>query len=173
LVSVEANIGIHDDGEIALDHGADGVGLLRIEQLYFARPMPLTEDELFRELESLIAPLAFQRADIEGRWALASMRVRRDAEISRQPPVFWPAHNGEKSPMPRLSALARKGAMADAARGNLGAAALIGPSSLTMRLTIPRAGRPVNRFVTAVRRAASLVRAARCTILVVASGHSM
>ena len=57
LVSVEANIGIHDDAELALDNGADGVGLLRIEQLYFARPMPPTEDELFRELESLITPL--------------------------------------------------------------------------------------------------------------------
>jgi phosphoenolpyruvate-protein phosphotransferase len=57
LVSVEANIGIHDDAELALDNGADGVGLLRIEQLYFARPTPPTEDELFQELESLIAPL--------------------------------------------------------------------------------------------------------------------
>jgi phosphoenolpyruvate-protein phosphotransferase len=57
LVSVEANIGIHDDAELALDNGADGVGLLRIEQLYFARPMPPTEDELFRELETLITPL--------------------------------------------------------------------------------------------------------------------
>jgi phosphoenolpyruvate-protein phosphotransferase len=57
LVSVEANIGIHDDAELALDNGADGVGLLRIEQLYFARPMPPTEDELFRELESMITPL--------------------------------------------------------------------------------------------------------------------
>ena len=33
------------------------MGLLRIEQLYFARPMPPTEDELFSELKSLIAPL--------------------------------------------------------------------------------------------------------------------
>jgi len=57
LISVQANIGIHDDVELALDNGADGVGLLRIEQLYFARPVPPTEDELFRELESLIAPL--------------------------------------------------------------------------------------------------------------------
>ncbi len=57
LDSVEANIGIHDDAEIALDNGADGVGLLRIEQLYLARPMPPTEDELFRELQSLITPL--------------------------------------------------------------------------------------------------------------------
>jgi phosphoenolpyruvate-protein phosphotransferase len=57
LINVEANIGIHDDVELALDNGADGVGLLRIEQLYFARPSPPTEDELFRDLESLIAPL--------------------------------------------------------------------------------------------------------------------
>jgi phosphoenolpyruvate-protein phosphotransferase len=57
LINVEANIGIHDDVELALDNGADGVGLLRVEQLYFARPIPPTEDELFSELESLIAPL--------------------------------------------------------------------------------------------------------------------
>jgi len=36
---------------------ADGVGLLRIEQLYFSRPVPPTEDELCSELESLLAPL--------------------------------------------------------------------------------------------------------------------
>jgi len=37
LINVEANIGIHDDVELALDNGADGVGLLRIEQ----RPDPI------------------------------------------------------------------------------------------------------------------------------------
>ena len=57
MIQVEANIGIHDDVEVALDNGADGVGLLRIEQLYFARPMPPTEEELFGELEKLIIPL--------------------------------------------------------------------------------------------------------------------
>ncbi|MBI1851268.1 MAG: phosphoenolpyruvate--protein phosphotransferase [Planctomycetes bacterium] len=57
VINVEANIGIHDDVELALDNGADGVGLLRVEQLYFARPIPPTEDELFLELEGLIAPL--------------------------------------------------------------------------------------------------------------------
>jgi phosphoenolpyruvate-protein phosphotransferase len=58
LISVEANIGIDDDVELALDNGADGVGLLRIEQLYFARQMPPTEDELFGELKRLITPLS-------------------------------------------------------------------------------------------------------------------
>jgi phosphoenolpyruvate-protein phosphotransferase len=57
LIRVEANIGIDEDVELALDNGADGVGLLRIEQLYFARLMPPTEDELFSELEKLITPL--------------------------------------------------------------------------------------------------------------------
>ena len=57
MISVQANIGIYDDVELALDNGADGVGLLRIEQLYFARQMPPTEDELFGELKRLIAPL--------------------------------------------------------------------------------------------------------------------
>src|SRR4029077_10555177 len=54
LIRVESNIGIEDDVELALDNGADGIGLLRIEQLYFARAMPPTEEELFSELKSLI-----------------------------------------------------------------------------------------------------------------------
>ena len=57
LIRVEANIGIEDDVELALDNGADGVGLLRIEQLYFARNTPPSEDELFTELEQLVKPL--------------------------------------------------------------------------------------------------------------------
>jgi phosphoenolpyruvate-protein phosphotransferase len=57
LITVEANIGVHDDVPLALENGADGVGLLRIEQIYFARPVPPTEDELFRELETLVTPL--------------------------------------------------------------------------------------------------------------------
>jgi phosphoenolpyruvate-protein phosphotransferase (PTS system enzyme I) len=57
LIQVEANVGVDDDVEIALDNGADGVGLLRIEELYFARPLPPTEDELFAGLKKLIAPL--------------------------------------------------------------------------------------------------------------------
>jgi phosphoenolpyruvate-protein phosphotransferase len=56
LIRVEANIGIHDDVELALDNGADGVGLLRIEQLYFARNTPPSEDDLFTELKELVTP---------------------------------------------------------------------------------------------------------------------
>src|SRR5882724_11526919 len=57
LVSVEANLGAHDDVEIAIDNGAYGVGLFRIEQLYLTRALPPSEDELFEELRALTVPL--------------------------------------------------------------------------------------------------------------------
>ncbi len=63
-IDVEANVGIAEDMELALDHGADGIGLLRIEQLYFARPSPPTEEELFTELERLISPFGKRRVTI-------------------------------------------------------------------------------------------------------------
>src|SRR5438067_2111375 len=46
-----------DVAELAIDNGADGVGLFRIEQLYLARTLPPSEDELFEELRALTAPL--------------------------------------------------------------------------------------------------------------------
>ena len=57
LVKVEANLGAYEDVELALDNGADGVGLFRIEQLYLARELPPTEDELLDELRAVTAPL--------------------------------------------------------------------------------------------------------------------
>jgi phosphoenolpyruvate-protein phosphotransferase (PTS system enzyme I) len=57
LIQVEANVGVDEDVELALDNGADGVGLLRIEQLYFARQVPPTEDELYGELRRMVGPL--------------------------------------------------------------------------------------------------------------------
>ena len=56
-VSVEANLGAHDDVALAIDNGADGVGLFRIEQLYLARTIPPTEQELFEELRAITVPL--------------------------------------------------------------------------------------------------------------------
>ncbi len=56
-IRVEANIGVFEDVELALDNGADGVGLLRIEQLYFARNTPPTEAELLADLRQLVTPL--------------------------------------------------------------------------------------------------------------------
>jgi phosphoenolpyruvate-protein phosphotransferase len=63
-IDVEANVGVADDIELALDNGADGIGLLRIEQLYLARPAPPTEEELFGELKRLLTPFGKRRATI-------------------------------------------------------------------------------------------------------------
>jgi phosphoenolpyruvate-protein phosphotransferase len=63
-IDVEANIGVADDVELAINNGADGIGLLRIEQLYLTRPSPPTEEELARELERLISPLGKRRVTI-------------------------------------------------------------------------------------------------------------
>jgi phosphoenolpyruvate-protein phosphotransferase len=80
LIRVEANIGIQDDVELALDNGADGVGLLRIEQLYFARNTPPSEDELFAELKLLVTPLGnrpvtIRLLDIGGDKPLSYLRL--------------------------------------------------------------------------------------------------
>src|SRR5262249_6782777 len=56
-VRVEGNIGAYDDVELALESGADGIGLLRIEQLYLAREAPPTADELLAELRPVTLPL--------------------------------------------------------------------------------------------------------------------
>jgi hypothetical protein len=42
--------------QAVVENGADGVGLFRIEQLY-ARELPPSEEELFSELQHLVAPL--------------------------------------------------------------------------------------------------------------------
>jgi phosphoenolpyruvate-protein kinase (PTS system EI component) len=63
-IDVEANVGIADDMALALDNGADGIGLLRIEQLYLARPSPPTEEELSNELARLISPFGKRRVTI-------------------------------------------------------------------------------------------------------------
>ncbi|HEX9263795.1 MAG TPA: phosphoenolpyruvate-utilizing N-terminal domain-containing protein, partial [Candidatus Binatia bacterium] len=55
-ISVEANLAVHASVEAVIENGADGVGLLRIEELYFARELP-SEEELFSELQHLVAPL--------------------------------------------------------------------------------------------------------------------
>ena len=57
MVKVEANLSASDEVELALDNGADGVGLFRIEQLYLARELPPTEAELLDELRTVTAPL--------------------------------------------------------------------------------------------------------------------
>lgn len=63
-VKVEANLGTFEDAELALDNGADGVGLFRIENLYLSRDLPPTEDELLDALRAATAPLRDRPATI-------------------------------------------------------------------------------------------------------------
>ena len=79
-ISVEANLAAHASVEAVIENGADGVGLFRVEQLYFARELPPSEEELFSELQHLIAPLrekpvTIRLLDIGGDKAIPSLRL--------------------------------------------------------------------------------------------------
>jgi len=87
LIRVEANLGTRRDVEVAVDNGADGVGLFRIEQLYFSRELPPTEDELFDELRATAAalrdkPLTVRLLDVGGDKPLAFLRSPLEANPS-------------------------------------------------------------------------------------------
>ncbi len=79
-ISVEANLAAHASIDTVIENGADGVGLFRIEQLYFARELPPSEEELFRELQHLVVPLrekpvTIRLLDIGGDKAIPSLRL--------------------------------------------------------------------------------------------------
>ena len=79
-ISVEANLTAHASVETVIENGADGVGLFRIEGLYFARELPPSEEELFSELQHLVAPLrekpvTIRLLDIGGDKAIPSLRL--------------------------------------------------------------------------------------------------
>jgi phosphoenolpyruvate-protein phosphotransferase len=79
-ISVEANLAAHASVEAVIENGADGVGLFRIEELYFTRELPPSEEELFSELQHLVAPLrekpvTIRLLDIGGDKAIPSLRL--------------------------------------------------------------------------------------------------
>jgi phosphoenolpyruvate-protein phosphotransferase len=79
-ISVEANFAAHAGVDIVIENGADGVGLFRIEELYFARELPLSDEELFNELQHLVAPLrekpvTIRLLDIGGDKTIPSLRL--------------------------------------------------------------------------------------------------
>ncbi len=79
-ISVEANLAAHAGVDTVISNGADGVGLFRIEELYFARELPPSEAELFSELQHLVAPLrekpvTIRLLDIGGDKAIPSLRL--------------------------------------------------------------------------------------------------
>lgn len=53
-ISVLANVNCREDTEKAMQFGADGVGLYRIEQLYLGRSIPPTKEELLDELRETL-----------------------------------------------------------------------------------------------------------------------
>jgi phosphoenolpyruvate-protein phosphotransferase len=55
LVAVLANISCREDAELAAEYGADGVGLYRIEHLYFGRDDLPNEDELIDSMQATLA----------------------------------------------------------------------------------------------------------------------
>jgi len=79
-ISVEANLAAHASLETVIENGADGVGLFRIEELYFTRELPPSEEELFSELQHLVAPLrdkpvTIRLLDAGGDKAIPSLRL--------------------------------------------------------------------------------------------------
>src|SRR5437764_850162 len=79
-ISIEANLAAHASIETVIENGADGVGLFRIEELYFARELPPSEEELFSELQHLVAPLrekpvTIRLLDAGGDKAIPSLRL--------------------------------------------------------------------------------------------------
>src|SRR5215475_16035640 len=79
-ISVEANFAAHAGIDTVLGYGADGVGLFRIEELYFARELPPSDEELFSELQRLVAPLrekpvTIRLLDIGGDKTIPSLRL--------------------------------------------------------------------------------------------------
>ena len=83
VITVEANLGTYDDVALALDNGADGVGLLRIEQLYLARDLPPTQAELVDALRAITAPfrdrpLTIRLLDIGGDKPVPFLQLPRE-----------------------------------------------------------------------------------------------
>jgi phosphoenolpyruvate-protein phosphotransferase len=79
-ISVEANLAAHAGVDAVIENGADGVGLFRIEGLYFGRGLPPSEEELFDELRRLVAPLrdkpvTIRLLDIGGDKTIPALRL--------------------------------------------------------------------------------------------------
>ena len=79
-ITVEANLAAHASVETVIENGADGVGLFRIEELYFTRELPPSEEELFSELQRLVAllrdkPVTIRLLDAGGDKPIPSLRL--------------------------------------------------------------------------------------------------
>jgi phosphotransferase system enzyme I (PtsI) len=57
-MTVMANIGCREDAALAVESGADGIGLYRLEQLYLSRKTLPTEEELLESMRRTVEPVA-------------------------------------------------------------------------------------------------------------------
>jgi phosphoenolpyruvate-protein phosphotransferase len=55
-IAVLANVGDAEDTKLAIENGADGVGLYRLEQAYLGRQRPPSTDELLEEMQATLQP---------------------------------------------------------------------------------------------------------------------
>jgi len=55
-IAVLANVGDAEDTRVAVENGADGVGLYRLEQAYLGRQRPPSVDELLAEMQETLRP---------------------------------------------------------------------------------------------------------------------
>ena len=55
-IAVLANVGDAEDTRVAIENGADGVGLYRLEQIYLGRQTPPSMSELLEEMQNTLEP---------------------------------------------------------------------------------------------------------------------
>jgi phosphotransferase system enzyme I (PtsI) len=63
-IEVMANITCREDAEQALENGADGIGLYRLESFYLSRKILPSEQELVEEMKQTLLPVKEQRITI-------------------------------------------------------------------------------------------------------------
>ncbi len=87
-VAVMANISTSEDATLAVEHGADGVGLYRIEPVYFGRENLPNEDELIEALRKTLAPFDADRC--------VTLRL---LDIGGDKPLPFLDHSRERAPL--------------------------------------------------------------------------
>jgi phosphotransferase system enzyme I (PtsI) len=105
-ITLHANIELPDEAQIALDHGAEGIGLYRTEYLYVSRSEPPSEDEqtevFCRVLDQLSGrPVTLRTFDIGGDKFVSAFRLPRElnpmlglraVRLALSEPVVFMAH---------------------------------------------------------------------------------
>ncbi|MCL6417262.1 phosphoenolpyruvate--protein phosphotransferase [Aestuariirhabdus sp. Z084] len=62
IIKVNANVGCYEDACKAIENGADGIGLYRLEQFYIGRTQPPSFEELLTEIRHTLTPFKRKHA---------------------------------------------------------------------------------------------------------------